>query len=173
MEVQIFILSLQIYCRTVQSLKYTKLSERLSHWNQPLKGTRKHENLFTVCSCMTFPSLLWSPLSPPPPPPQRLYMHQSSHIIIPFSQMCMKNLEVTDVTQTPTKILESTTRNANHYTTEPTYKMKVEMFLRYLKCKYNLKDKWHHTTQTMHLYQHSVWIQHPLNGSYKILKPVM
>jgi len=57
-------------------------------------------------------------------------------------------LEVTEATQTPPKILESTRKNTNHYTTKATYTMKVDMFLRYRKCKYKLEDERHHTNET-------------------------
>jgi len=68
---------------------------------------------------------------------------------------------VKEATETPSKILESTSRNTNRYTTEAPYKTKVERFLRYQKRKYKLKDEWHHTNETAHAYQHSAWSQHP------------
>jgi len=89
------------HCRTVQSLEFTKLSERLCHWNQSLKQRKKTWKLITIHSCTTLLSLLQSPLSPPP---HRPYTHHSSHIIH-FNQMCMKNLRSegshTDSTQNP------------------------------------------------------------------------
>jgi len=54
---------------------------------------------------------------------------------------------VTEATQTPSKIFESTSRNTTHYTTEASYKMEDETYIRYWKCKHKPENKRLHTNE--------------------------